>query len=117
MRASENECYDDCGYSTDHFAYAVIMSNLKALQLQLNWLYVVPGPSGRKRYNVLAALNAVTREVIRVVGDLDRQDLQRNISAELGVPRSVHLAHAASANLGYDLVGSDAGADHGLMGF
>jgi len=26
----------------------------------------VPGPSGRKRYNVLAALNAVTREVIRV---------------------------------------------------
>jgi transposase len=26
----------------------------------------VPGPSGRKRYNVLAALDAVTREVIRV---------------------------------------------------
>ena len=26
----------------------------------------VPGPSGRKRYNVLAALNAVTHEVIRV---------------------------------------------------
>jgi transposase len=27
----------------------------------------VPGPSGRKRYNVLAALNAITHEVIRVV--------------------------------------------------
>jgi transposase len=26
----------------------------------------VPGPSGRQRYNVLAALNAVTHEVIRV---------------------------------------------------
>ena len=26
----------------------------------------VPGPSGRKRYNVLAALNAVTQEVLRV---------------------------------------------------
>jgi transposase len=26
----------------------------------------VPGPSGRKRYNVLAALNAITHEVIRV---------------------------------------------------
>ena len=26
----------------------------------------IPGPSGRKRYNVLAALNAVTHEVIRV---------------------------------------------------
>ena len=49
VRASENECYDDCGYSADHFAYAVTMSNLKALQLQLNWLYVVPGPSGLDR--------------------------------------------------------------------
>ena len=26
----------------------------------------VPGPSGRKRYNVLAALNAITHEVLRV---------------------------------------------------
>jgi transposase len=33
------------------------------------WCWVrwcIPGPSGRKRYNVLAALNAVTHEVIRV---------------------------------------------------
>jgi transposase len=29
----------------------------------------VRGPSGRKRYNVLAALNAVTHEVIRVTND------------------------------------------------
>jgi transposase len=26
----------------------------------------IPGPSGRKRYNVLAALNAITHEVLRV---------------------------------------------------
>ena len=49
VRAAENECYDDCGYHADDFAYAVTMSNLKALQLRLNWLYVVPGPSGLHR--------------------------------------------------------------------
>ncbi len=49
VRATENECYVDCGYHTDHFGYSVTTSNLKALQLQLNWLYVVPGPSGLDR--------------------------------------------------------------------
>lgn len=44
--ATENECYDDCGYAADDFGYAVTMSNLKALQLRMNWIYVVPGPSG-----------------------------------------------------------------------
>ena len=44
-----------------HFVYGPFLAYV--------WCLVrlfVPGPSGRKRYNVLAALNAVTREVIRV---------------------------------------------------
>lgn len=44
-----------------HFVYGPFLGFL--------WCSVrllVPGPSGRKRYNVLAALNAVTHEVIRV---------------------------------------------------
>ena len=43
--ATENECYNDCGYETDDPYYAVRQSNLKALQLRMNWIYVVPGPS------------------------------------------------------------------------
>ncbi|MGC3954777.1 MAG: hypothetical protein QM804_11145 [Propionicimonas sp.] len=43
--ATENECYNDCGYATDDPYYAVRQSNLKALQLRMNWIYVVPGPS------------------------------------------------------------------------
>ena len=43
--ATENECYTDCGYATDDVYYAVRQSNLKALQLRMNWIYVVPGPS------------------------------------------------------------------------
>jgi len=44
-----------------HFVYGPFLGFL--------WCLVrlfVPGPSGRKRYNVLAALDAVTHEVIRV---------------------------------------------------
>jgi hypothetical protein len=43
--ATENECYTDCGYTTKDPYYAVRQSNLKALQLRMNWMYVVPGPS------------------------------------------------------------------------
>lgn len=43
--ATENECFTDCGYTTDDPYYAVRQSNLKALQLRMNWIYVVPGPS------------------------------------------------------------------------
>ena len=43
--ATENECYNDCGYETDDPYYAVRQSNLKALQLRMNWIYIVPGPS------------------------------------------------------------------------
>lgn len=43
--ATENECFNDCGYSTREPYYAVRQANLKALQLRMNWMYVVPGPS------------------------------------------------------------------------
>lgn len=43
--ATENECYTDCGYDTSDPYYSVRQSNLKTLQLRMNWLYVVPGPS------------------------------------------------------------------------
>ena len=48
--ASENECYRACGYHAKKLKYTVVHSNLKALQLQLNWLYVVPGDSYLTRY-------------------------------------------------------------------
>lgn len=48
--ASENECYRDCGYHARDLSYAIVHSNLKALQLQLNWLYVVPSDSYLARY-------------------------------------------------------------------
>lgn len=48
--ASENECYRDCGFKAKNLRYAIEASNLKALQLQLNWLYVVPTDSGFNRY-------------------------------------------------------------------
>jgi transposase len=55
----------------------------------------VPGPSGRKRYNVLAALNAVTHEVIRVTNHsyINAESvcaLLRAIAAA-GVPRPITL--------------------------
>lgn len=40
--ATENECYDACGFTTAEPYYAVKMSNLKALQLRMNHVYVVP---------------------------------------------------------------------------
>lgn len=43
--ATENECFTDCGYTTDDPYYAVRQANLKSLQLRMNWMYVVPGPS------------------------------------------------------------------------
>ncbi|MCP9965193.1 hypothetical protein [Actinomadura madurae] len=48
--ATENECFNDCGYTTDEPYYAVRQSNLKSLQLRMNWIYVVPGPSYMKEY-------------------------------------------------------------------
>ncbi len=48
--ATENECYTDCGYETEDVYYAVRQSNLKALQLRMNWIYVVPEPSRLDEY-------------------------------------------------------------------
>ncbi len=42
---NENECYTSCGFNTNDPYYAVVMSNLKALQLRTNRLYVVPTDS------------------------------------------------------------------------
>jgi hypothetical protein len=43
--ATENECFNDCGYHAKDPYYAVVQTNLKSLQLRANWIYVVPGPS------------------------------------------------------------------------
>ncbi|TPW74642.1 hypothetical protein [Schumannella soli] len=48
--ATENECYTACGYETDDPYYAVRQSNLKALQLRMNWIYVVPSDSYLSRF-------------------------------------------------------------------
>ena len=48
--ATENECFTDCGYVTSEPYYAVRQANLKALQLRVNWMYVVPGPSYMAEY-------------------------------------------------------------------
>ena len=55
----------------------------------------IPGPSGRKRYNVLAALNAITHEVIRVANHSYSNAesvcaLLRQIAAA-GLPRPITL--------------------------
>ena len=55
----------------------------------------VPGPSGRKRYNVLAALDAVTHQVIRVsnhayINAESVCELLRQIAAA-GLPRPITL--------------------------
>ncbi|WP_183092632.1 hypothetical protein [Nocardioides stalactiti] len=51
VAAAENECYTDCGFHSQDPLWSVPMSNLKALQLRMNWIYAVPGPS---RFNALA---------------------------------------------------------------
>lgn len=48
--ATENECFTDCGYDTDDPYYAVRQANLKALQLRVNWMYVVPEDSYLPEY-------------------------------------------------------------------
>lgn len=52
VAGTENECYTECGFKSRDPAYAVKMSNLKALQMRMNWIYVVPKES---RLNKLAA--------------------------------------------------------------
>jgi transposase len=73
-----------------HFVFGPFLGYLWCLVRLL-----VPGPSGRKRYNVLAALNAVTHEVIRVTnGSYINADsvchLLRQVAAA-GLPRPITL--------------------------
>ena len=73
-----------------HFVYGPFLGYL--------WCLVrlfIPGPCGRKRYNVLAALNAVTHEVIRVANHsyINAEsvcDLLRKV-AGAGLPRPLTL--------------------------
>jgi transposase len=67
-----------------HFVFGPFLGYLWCLVRLL-----VPGPSGRKRYNVLAALNAVSHEVIRVANHsyINAEsvcDLLRQIAATYG---------------------------------
>jgi transposase len=73
-----------------HFVFGPFLGCLWCLVRLL-----VPGPSGRKRYNVLAALNAVTHEVIRVTnGSYIKAEsvcqLLRQVAAA-GLPRPITL--------------------------
>ena len=73
-----------------HFVYGPFLGFLWCLVRLL-----VPGPSGRKRYNVLAALNAVTHEVLRVANhsSINAESvcaLLRQVAAA-GLPRPITL--------------------------
>jgi transposase len=73
-----------------HFVYGPFLGFLWCLVRLL-----VPGPCGRKRYNVLAALNAVTHEVIRVANHsyINAESvcaLLRQVAAA-GLPRPITL--------------------------
>jgi transposase len=73
-----------------HFVFGPFLGYLWCLVRLL-----VPGPSGRKRYNVLAALNAVTHEVTRVANHsyINAEsvcELLRQVAAA-GLPRPVTL--------------------------
>jgi hypothetical protein len=66
VAAAENECYDDCGFHSPDPLYAVKLSNLKALQLRLNWIYVVPqrrGFGGSRLRQLAAHWRWVRREL------------------------------------------------------
>jgi hypothetical protein len=49
-----------------------------------------------------------TGHAVRVMREFGREDLQRDITIELGVPRAVDLPHAAGAKRGEDLVRAEA---------
>ena len=51
-----------------------------------------------------------TRQPIVVSCERWRQDLDRDLTLQLGVGRPIHLAHAPFADLGGDLVGAEASA-------
>ena len=51
-----------------------------------------------------------SREPFGITGEELGQDLERDVAIELGVPRPIHLAHAAYADLDRDFVDAEAGA-------
>jgi hypothetical protein len=77
-----------------HFVYGPFLGYL--------WCVVrlfVPGPSGRKRYNVLAALDAITHQVIRVTNHAyinaeSVSALLREVAASLSGPITLVLDNA-----------------------
>ena len=56
------------------------------------------------------ALALESLKPLRIRGKHVGQELQRDIAPELGVPRPVHLAHAAGADGGEDLVRAEVSA-------
>ena len=50
-------------------------------------------------------------ESIWIIRERLWQHLERRVSVELRVPRSIHFAHAAFADLGGDVVVAEAGTD------
>ncbi len=50
-------------------------------------------------------------EAIRIVREQVGEDFERDVALQLRVARSVHLAHAASAKVRDDFVGTDLGSD------
>ena len=51
-----------------------------------------------------------TREPIRVSSEQERQDLDRDLTLQLGIGGPIHLAHAALAEQGGDFIGTEASA-------
>ena len=62
----------------------------------------------QRRHRPGLALEA--RERVGICGHRLRQDLDRDVAVEPGVPRAVHLSHSARAERSENLVGAQAGA-------
>ena len=61
---------------------------------------------GRERLG----LTLKPREAIRIVREGLGQDLDGDLTPEVGVRRAIHLPHAAHADLGGDFIGAEARA-------
>ena len=58
------------------------------------------------------------REALRILSDLHREHLERDVAVQFGVTGAVDLAHATSADGASDFVGADAvagGQPHGVI--
>ena len=60
--------------------------------------------AGRTRF-LFEAVHAVGE-----FGERRRQDFDRDVAADAGVMRAIHLAHPARADAGDDLVGAESGS-------